>query len=381
MLSSCLFCSAKLGLNDQLPTFPVGRRLAFDPKQGRLWVVCTACARWNLSPLEERWEAIETCERLFRGTRLRVSTDNIGLTRLRYGLELVRIGPALLPEIASWRYGARLTPYEREPGPRPGLLLRGGRFVARSAASLLVNYATNSGLSDETVLRMRTFRRENSVLTRSVDEAGRKVIIRYSHLRDAQLIRPDRDHPWRVQVAHDEGTSTLVESHGLRAAGKMLATLNFGVASPIEVQHAIAKLEDAGDPNNFFARIASLVLRTSWGRYPDAPELAAPEDTLQGRSQPERLALSLANRSFWGRGSTTSEAQTALYRLPAVDRLALEMASNEDMERRAMHGELAALHAAWKEAEEIAAISDELFADEVFEEFKRQYIVRQAQSE
>ncbi|MEO7359310.1 MAG: hypothetical protein ABI120_03210, partial [Gemmatimonadaceae bacterium] len=90
---------------------------------------------------------------------------------------------------------------------------------------------------------------------------------------------------------------------------------------------------------------------------------------------------SLANRSFWGRGSTTSEAQTALYRLPAVDRLALEMASNEDMERRAMHGELALLHTAWKEAEEIAAISDELFADEIFEEFKRQYIVRQAQSE
>lgn len=381
MLSSCLFCSAKLGVNDVLPTFPVGRRLAFDPKQGRLWVICTACARWNLTPLDERWEAIETCERLFRGTRLRVSTDNIGLTRLRYGLELVRIGPALLPEIASWRYGARLQPYEGNDGPRPGLILRGSRFIARATASALVNYATSSGLSDETVLRMRTFRRENSVLTRSVDERGRKVVIRYSHLRDAHLIRPDRDQPWRVQVAHDEGTSTLVESHGLRAAGKMLATLNFGVASAIEVQHAIAKLEEAGDPNGFFTRIASLVLRTSWGRFPDAPEPEKSDDRLDTRSQPERLALSLANRSFWGRGSTTSEAQTAMYRLPAVDRLALEMASNEDMERRAMHGELAALHTAWKEAEEIAAISDELFADEVFEEFKRQYIVRQAQSE
>jgi hypothetical protein len=184
-----------------------------------------------------------------------------------------------------------------------------------------------------------------------------------------------------VQVAHDEGTSTLVESHGLRAAGKLLATLNFGVASGIEVQHAIAKLEEAGDPNGFFTRIASLVLRTSWGRFPDAPEPAPVAEAHAGRSQPERLALSLANRSFWGRGSTTSEAQTALYRLPAVDRLALEMASNEDMERRAMHGELAALHTAWREAEEIAAISDELFADEIFEEFKRQYIIRQALSE
>ncbi|MBC8087067.1 MAG: hypothetical protein H7Z40_07350 [Phycisphaerae bacterium] len=381
MFSSCLFCSARLGVNDQLPTFPVGRRIAFDAKMGRLWVICTSCARWNLTPLEERWEAIETCERLFRGTRLRVSTDNIGLTRLRYGLELVRIGPALLPEIASWRYGSRLQPYEGEHAPRPGLVLRGSRFIARATAGLLVNYATSSGLSDETVLRMRVFRREHSVLTRSVDESGRTVVIRYAHLRDAQLIRPDRDQPWRVQVAHDEGTSTLIESHGLRAAGKLLATLNFGVASAIEVQHAVAKLDDAGDPNNFFTRIASLVLRTSWGRFPDAPEPFPGLDVGAQRSQPERLALSLANRSFWGRGSTTSEAQTALYRLPAVDRLALEMASNEDVERRAMHGELAALHSAWKEAEEIAVISDELFSDEVFEEFKRQYLVRQAEME
>lgn len=381
MYSSCLFCSSKLGVNDQLPTFPVGKRIAFDAKLGRLWVICTSCARWNLTPLEERWEAIETCERLFRGTRLRVSTDNIGLTRLRYGLELVRIGPALLPEIASWRYGSRLQPYEGEQVRRPGLILRGSRLIARATAGMLVNYATSSGLSDEAVLRMRTFRREHSVLTRSVDESGHTVVIRYAHLRDAQLIRPDRDRPWRVQVAHDEGTSTLVESHGLRAAGKLLATLNFGVASSIEVQHAIAKLDDAGDPNNFFTRIASLVLRTSWGRFPDAPEPPANPDATIQRSQPERLALSLANRSFWGRGSTTSEAQTALFRLPAVDRLALEMASNEDVERRAMHGELAALHSAWKEAEEIAVISDELFSDEVFEEFKRQYIVRQAEME
>jgi hypothetical protein len=49
------------------------------------------------------------------------------------------------------------------------------------------------------------------------------------------------------------------------------------------------------------------------------------------------------------------------------------MASNEDIERRALEGELASLAEAWKEAEEIANISDELFGDEVFEEFKRQY--------
>jgi hypothetical protein len=36
------------------------------------------------------------------------------------------------------------------------------------------------------------------------------------------------------------------------------------------------------------------------------------------------------------------------------------MAANEDVERRALEGELAELEAAWREAEEIAAIADRL---------------------
>ncbi|MDE0357133.1 MAG: hypothetical protein OXN92_05265 [Gammaproteobacteria bacterium] len=41
--------------------------------------------------------------------------------------------------------------------------------------------------------------------------------------------------------------------------------------------------------------------------------------------------------------------------------LALEMALHEERERRALQGELWILEQAWKEAEEIAAISDNLF--------------------
>jgi hypothetical protein len=83
--------------------FPVGRRLAFDAARGRLWVVCAACRQWNLSPLDERWEAIEEAERLNRDTRLRVTTDQVGRARLRDGSELVRIGEPQRPEFAAWR--------------------------------------------------------------------------------------------------------------------------------------------------------------------------------------------------------------------------------------------------------------------------------------
>ena len=380
MYSTCLFCNSSLGANQQIAAFPVGHRLAYDPARGRLWVVCTRCGRWNLSPLEERWEAIDECERLFRGTRLRYSTDNVGLGRVGEHLELVRIGPALLPEIASWRYGSKIEQHiassngKRRPN---GLVRRGAglpRWLARRAAAALAGYATTVGLSDEAMLRLRTFRRGDAVLARTIDDRGSPIVIRYAHLGGAELIRPDRDAPWRLVVRHDGGIAHLAEGVGLRTAGKMLASLNFGVASNAEVQHAIAKLDEAGDREGYFSRVASLAMRTHWGRVPDAPDEGLIEPA--GSSFAERIALQLANRSFWGRGGTGSEETTPLFRLPSVDRLALEMASNEDIERRALEGELASLAEAWREAEEIARISDELFADEVFDEFKRQYTQR-----
>src|ERR1051326_5386266 len=377
MYSTCLFCNGPLGANDRLAAFPVGQRLAFDPARGRLWVICTRCARWNLSALEERWEAIDECERLFRGTRLLYSTDNIGLARVSEHLELVCIGQALMPEIASWRYGTRIEHYAAPTNGqhRPRALVRRGtalpRWIARRAAAALAGYATTVGLSDEAMLKLRTFRRGDAVLARSVDEAGLPIVIRYAHLGAAELIRPDRDKPWRLVVRHDGGIARLAEGAGLRTAGKMLASLNFGVSSNAEIQHAIAKLDEAGDREGYFTRVASLAMRTHWGRVPDAPDEGLIEPA--GSSFAERIALQLANRSFWGRGGTGSEETTPLFRLPAVDRLALEMAPNEDIERRGREGELAALAAAWKAADEIARISDELFADEVFEEFKRQY--------
>jgi hypothetical protein len=40
------------------------------------------------------------------------------------------------------------------------------------------------------------------------------------------------------------------------------------------------------------------------------------------------------------------------------------MATHEESERRALEGELSMLEAAWREAEEIAAIADDLFVSD-----------------
>ena len=47
-------------------------------------------------------------------------------------------------------------------------------------------------------------------------------------------------------------------------------------------------------------------------------------------------------------------------KMPRPTKLALEMALHEEQERRALEGELWRLERAWEEAEEIAAIADNL---------------------
>jgi hypothetical protein len=61
-------------------------------------------------------------------------------------------------------------------------------------------------------------------------------------------------------------------------------------------------------------------------------------------------------RRFAGGGLTRG-----LFALPTSERLALEMALHEEAERKVLEGELSELERAWKEAEEIAAISDDMF--------------------
>lgn len=341
MYSACLFCHASLGDNDVIASLPIGRRIAFDAAKGRLWVVCTVCGRWNLTPFEERWEAVEDCERLFRATRLRVATDNIGLAQPRWGFELVRIGDALRPEIAAWRYGTKLL----------------------HRAPTVAGYAQRIGVNRKTVMRLRTLPRRHEVLAR-LKHARVCITIRFAHLPDAELVRPERDETWRLRVRHDHGLAMLEGAEAMKAARVLLTALNDGSAPEEMVRAALGKLDDAGRSDNYFTRIAALALSSSWGRLPVVRGVMNQETTRDDRTIAERLILRLTTRSFWSRGGTGSEEKTLLHVLPDVDRLALEMAANEDAERHALSGELAQLEGDWREAEEIAAIADHLLDDE-----------------
>ena len=117
MFKTCAFCNAPFDGDGGPSGLGVGRRLAFDEWRGRLWVVCSRCSRWNLTPLDDRLERIEAVARAARdiggGSRIVAATEQVSLIRWqRY--DLVRVGKPPRVELATWRYGERLRTRQRE---------------------------------------------------------------------------------------------------------------------------------------------------------------------------------------------------------------------------------------------------------------------------
>lgn len=238
-------------------------------------------------------------------------------------------------------------------------LARRWRQLGERAADFTFRKVFGLNLGYDVGTWLRVHGRADRVLAVTAADDGSVAVIRSRHLDHSALVRPDPREPWQIRVHHDGGLATLNGPAGLHVAGKLLAVLNGPGSAEAEVRYAVGKLEDAQDPDGYFARVAAIAMRSSWGRFPDVPSDTVIPDP--SSSEAERLALSITKRSFWGRGGIGSEPLTTLPRLPLVDRLALEMAANEDTERRALEGELSMLAAAWRQAEEIAAISDGMF--------------------
>ena len=340
MYSTCLFCQQPLGRNDAVEHFPVGRRLAFDSAKGRLWVVCRKCERWNLTPLEERWEAVEECERAFGATRLRVSTEHIGLARLAEGTELVRIGEPQRPEMAAWRYGDQFARRTRRAVAYGigGVVAIAGVAWGGVALGLYASGAM-SGLNVALQGGMQWVRRRRTIAHVHVG-ANRLALARLHVMRAA--LTPDGAEGWSINVPFRSsgerlvytmnGMRHLTESVRLtgrearRAAAQILPHVNTMAVSGRTVQDAVHVLEESGASDEIFAKAARVERRLRWG-------------------------------AEW-RGKPTAGL---LASLPTPLRLALEMAAHEEIERRALDDELHLLEAAWRDAETIAGIADDMF--------------------
>ncbi|MCY4647594.1 MAG: hypothetical protein OXE73_12055 [Gammaproteobacteria bacterium] len=326
MYTSCMFCRKPLGTNEVVESFPVGRRLAFDAARGRLWVVCTKCERWNLTPLEERWEAVEDCERLFRGTRIRVSTDNIGLARHPEGLTLVRIGQPMRPEFAAWRYGDQFGRRRRRAllFGAAGIAVVGGIVVGGVAAGL------SAGVISQIPNWFNIWNSRRTLVKLNPAEGGVLKLNQQDLL--GTRVRPSDDaQGFRLQVRRKKTKTWFEGVEARRFAGAILPRMNRMGGSRDTVGNAVDLIETTGHPERFLVRIAE------GQRFEDKKGVPG-----------------------------------YINKMPGPHKLALEMALHEEQERRALEGELWLLEKAWEEAEEIADISDKLFLPEGAEELLRE---------
>jgi hypothetical protein len=318
MYSTCLHCHGALGRNEDIESFPVGRRLAFDAAKGRLWVICPACKRWNLSALEERWEAVEWCEREYRATTTRVATSEIGLARLKSGMEIVRIGKPMRPEFAAWRYGRQLHARRR------------ATWLARTTDKLIVEenvlgkaagiYWLIGGPAVLLVAIPARLLAKGYGIWRShapipgIRADGKLLSLNRTDL-DGVRFSEDDGARWKLEIQHFHGTATVRGPEAVSTLGRLLTHVNDAGGTEKQVATAVAKIEYFRGSDG----LLDFMARTS-GR----------------KQEPLHLALGYEQR------------------------LAIEMVAHEESERGAMEGELASLEAAWREAEEVSEIADNL---------------------
>jgi len=313
--SSCMYCHDSLGTNELLPGFPVGRRIAFDPQTGRLWVVCPACSRWGLAPIDVRWEVVRECERLFRKSSRSFAEGGLGLAEIE-GVELIQIGEGGAAGLASWRYGdvfkGRFRSWRLV---QPALFLLGTAFVVLSALAAGLLWGPGGAVTvgiGLPLLLLVALEVADPVVAKIPAGNGAWHEIRRRGLEKIRLA-PNDTAGWELRLG--DGT-VLMGAEAMEAVALLLPLVNDAGGADVTVRRAADYIVKKG-------QTADAVFRAAARRY--------------GEEKTARLA-----------------------RLDPHIRLALEMLSHEESERRALAGELRYLKRAWQEAEGLARIEDHL---------------------
>jgi hypothetical protein len=324
VFTRCIFCHKSFPPNGVFGRLPPGRRLAFDPKRGRLWVVCESCHRWNLCPIEERWEALHQLERMVRDrSQLVAETDNIAL--LNTGeLFLIRVGTAGLAEQSWWRYG-------RELHARRSSFFSTRSQIAAYTFGAMQYLGELVGLGDED-------------LSITWDDTPAADILRWRRFGWAA---------WHGQLDCRYCHSTL---RALRYDISWWVFPQVDDRGRMSVQVPCPRC-DPWTPDNVYTiegPESENVLRRvlAYQHIMGAPE-ATIRDAARvieevGGTEPhslEKLVTGYGKKSLWGMGKTRS--------------IALEIAINESVEHRMMTQELQALEFMWRREEQLARIIDE----------------------
>jgi hypothetical protein len=318
LFQRCLFCRGEFPPNALFGLVPPGEQLAYDPERGRIWSICARCRRWTLTPIEERSDAIDTLERAVTGRAVLLgSTPNVRLYHVE-DIAIVRIGAAPLLERSAWRFG-------REILERATAFRSRRTRVRAAAAGALARVGETFGVLQ---------------LDRDWGPSGTADILRWSRFGS---------------VAWD-GRSAC------RHCNSVLHTLHFDatwwlhprIESDVLVIGVPCTRCDPWSPVNVFdvaGDDALLLLRRvlAYQHVAGADEQGVRQasELIRHAGSPDRLVTRLAT----GRAS--------LWRIGAMQTLAMEMALTHIAERRLLAARLADFEAEWRAEEEIARIIDD----------------------
>ena len=321
MFTRCLFCHKPFPENGQLVHMSRGRRIAYDPSNGRLWAVCEGCHRWNLAPIEEREGALYELERLARDHgRPMGHTANIALIHVG-PLTLVRVGDASLVEQAWWRYGRELrkrkSSFESKRSKVTaytfGAMQYVGEMIGYFDGDFVIDWE-DTPVAD--ILRWRRFGwaawhgRETCPNCQSTLRALRYDLGWWVYPLEGENgrlgvgIPCQRCDPWtpdKVYELHGDVAENVLR--------RLLAYQNIGGASERRITDAAKAIEASGSAGEF------------------------------------ALGVTKNRESLWKMGATGT--------------IGLEIALNESVEKRMLDLEVRALEFIWKREEEIARIIDQ----------------------
>lgn len=285
MYTTCAFCSAKLDGDGGPSGLGVGRRIAFDEWKGRLWVVCPKCARWNLTPLDDRLERIEVVARTARDGHLLASTEQVSLLRWQH-YDLIRVGKPPRVELAGWRYGERLRARSRERAKvvvplaiaAVGLGLAANVAAGGSLGFMVWNFGR---VADSIYVAMVGGRRVTLAEPPICDHCGTLLQLKAKHVQHARLVLDARhDHAVILSCPRCHHEAALLTGVDAQAALRQgLTYLNVRRSSRRRADDAARVVDGAGGPDRLIRDVArrELTLRSLRPERQLALEMAVDE--------------------------------------------------------------------------------------------------------
>jgi hypothetical protein len=284
---------------------------------------------------------------------VRIATRSCAVRRSTLGWPSSRrgrswcVGKPLLPEFAAWRYGEVFTKRLRRErvllGASFGLSVAYGAY-ALVGANTAIGYSVPIMLSLQAVnvlQSMSTVYRSFRIRSSIADDDGQRLFLSSQHASGSRLLMNEDNSGFGLALLH-------------RRVAPAGALLRAGGRTSRRTWFADVKTVQGDVARRALTAMLPIVNRAGATKAHVSGAVTVASET--------RGVMETLNRIRYPKGGNTkASGASEIGALPAEMRLALEMVTHEDDERRALDGEMRELETRWREAEEIAAIADRMF--------------------